>query len=87
MIRGPPKGYMPAIAAVLRRYNILLVLDEVMSGMGRIGTFHGWQSVGEGVQPDIQTVAKGLGGGYMPISGVLLSPRVSQTLHGQIMHS
>lgn len=47
---------------VCHRHGALFILDEVMSGMGRMGTMHGWQSYG-GVSPDIQAVAKGLGGG------------------------
>lgn len=48
---------------VCDRHGALFILDEVMSGMGRMGTMHGWQLYGDGISPDIQTVAKGLGGG------------------------
>ena len=55
--------------------------SEVMSGMGRTGTLHAWQQ--EGVTPDIQTLAKGLGGGYAPIAAMLINHRVADTLqHG-----
>ncbi len=54
-----------------RKYGALIVFDEVMCGMGRTGTLHAWQH--DGVAPDIQTIGKGLGGGYMPVAGVLAS--------------
>src|SRR6202042_3592707 len=56
------------------RYGVLLILDEVMCGMGRTGTLHACQQ--DGVAPDLMTIAKGLGGGYQPIGAVLLSGRV-----------
>jgi adenosylmethionine-8-amino-7-oxononanoate aminotransferase len=51
---------------------------EVMSGMGRCGTLHAWQQ--ENVIPDIQTIAKGLGGGYAPIAAMLINHRVADVL-------
>lgn len=67
-------GYFPAMKAVCDKYGALLILDEIMSGMGRTGTLHAWQQ--EGVVPDIQTIGKGLGGGFMPIAGMLIGHRV-----------
>ena len=64
--------------AVCDRYGALLILDEVMCGMGRTGTTHAWEQ--EGVVPDIQTMGKGLGGGYVPIAGVLVGHRVLNAL-------
>ncbi|TVY56541.1 putative aminotransferase [Lachnellula suecica] len=64
-------GYFKAMQAVCQRHGALLILDEVMCGMGRTGTMHAWEQ--EGVVPDIQTVGKGLGGGYAPISAVLIN--------------
>ena len=64
-------GYFPAHAAVCDRHGALLILDEVMSGMGRTGTLHAWEQ--EGITPDIQVIAKGLGGGYQPIGGILVA--------------
>jgi adenosylmethionine-8-amino-7-oxononanoate aminotransferase len=55
-------------------YGALLILDEVMCGMGRIGSTHAWQQ--EGMAPDIQTVTKGLAGGYAPVSMLLMNQRV-----------
>ncbi|KAL0944183.1 putative class III aminotransferase [Colletotrichum truncatum] len=71
-------GYFQAIKSVCDRYGALLIMDEVMSGMGRSGTLHAWEA--EGVVPDIQTIGKGLAGGYQPISGVLINKRVCEVL-------
>ncbi len=70
----PTPGYFAAIRAVCDRHGALLILDEIMCGMGRTGTTHAWQQ--EGVTPDIQAVAKGLGGGYQPIGGILITDKV-----------
>lgn len=64
--------------SVCEKYGALLILDEVMSGMGRCGTLHAWEQ--EGVVPDIQTIGKGFGGGYLPIAGVLIGEHVVDTL-------
>lgn len=64
--------------AVCEKHGILFLLDEAICGMGRTGTWHAWQH--DGVVPDIQAVAKGLGGGYAPISGVLVSEKCVQAL-------
>jgi len=56
----------------------LLILDEIMCGMGRSGTTHAWEQ--EGVSPDIQTVAKGLGGGYGSIGAILVGRKVIDVL-------
>ncbi|WP_431283345.1 aspartate aminotransferase family protein [Humitalea sp. 24SJ18S-53] len=71
-------GYFAAMRAVCDRHGALLLLDEVMSGMGRCGTLHGWEA--EGVAPDVQVIAKGLGGGYQPIGGILVSGRIVAAL-------
>lgn len=67
-------GYFQAVREVCDRHGALLILDEVISRMGRTGTLHAWEQ--EGVAPDIQAVAKGLGGGYAPIGGILVSGRI-----------
>jgi adenosylmethionine-8-amino-7-oxononanoate aminotransferase len=66
-----PEGYFRAVREICDRHGALLLLDEVMCGMGRTGTRHAWEQ--EGIAPDIQTVAKGLGGGYQPIGAMLAS--------------
>jgi adenosylmethionine-8-amino-7-oxononanoate aminotransferase len=75
-VMTPSKGYFPAISAVLRKYGILLIADEVMSGAGRCGEFFAWQAVCEGIKPDIVAVAKGLGAGYMPLAGIIATEEV-----------
>lgn len=65
----PVPGYFKAVREVCDRHGVLLILDEVMCGMGRTGTLHACEQ--EGVVPDLITVAKGLGGGYQPIGAVL----------------
>merc|ERR1719232_2416259 len=65
----PPVGYMQGVRALCDKYNILLILDEVMVGFGRTGKFWGFEHF-EGVLPDIFTSAKGLSAAYMPIAVV-----------------
>ena len=66
----PVKGYFKRVREICDRYGVLLILDEVMCGMGRTGTLHACEQ--EGIAPDLMTIAKGLGGGYEPIGAVLL---------------
>lgn len=70
----PVPGYLRGVRALCDRHGILLVLDEVMCGMGRTGTLHACEQ--EGVVPDLMTIAKGLGGGYQPIGAVLVQARI-----------
>jgi adenosylmethionine-8-amino-7-oxononanoate aminotransferase len=71
----PPVGdYFKRVRAICDRYGVLLILDEVMCGMGRTGTLHACQQ--DGIAPDLMTIAKGLGGGYQPIGAVLLSKAI-----------
>ena len=67
-------GYFSEIRKICDRHGALLILDEVMCGMGRTGTMHAWEQ--EGVSPDIEIIAKGLGGGYQPIGGILIGGRI-----------
>jgi adenosylmethionine-8-amino-7-oxononanoate aminotransferase len=67
-------GYFARIREICDRYGVLLILDEVMCGMGRTGTLHACEQ--EGIAPDLLVVAKGLGGGYQPIGAVLVSQEV-----------
>jgi len=80
-------GYFRAVRDICDRHGALLILDEVMCGMGRTGTLHAWEQ--EGVAPDIQVIAKGLGGGYQPIGGILIGRRVAAALargSGRFVH-
>jgi adenosylmethionine-8-amino-7-oxononanoate aminotransferase len=72
-------GYFPRVRAVCDRYGALLILDEVMCGMGRAGSMHAWEQ--EGITPDIQVIAKGLGGGFQPIGGILIADRIVRALN------
>jgi adenosylmethionine-8-amino-7-oxononanoate aminotransferase len=70
----PVPGYLQGVRELCTRHGILLILDEVMCGMGRTGTLHACEQ--EGVVPDLLVVAKGLGGGYQPIGAVLAQARI-----------
>jgi adenosylmethionine-8-amino-7-oxononanoate aminotransferase len=74
----PVPGYLKRIRETCDRHGILLILDEVMCGMGRTGTLHACEQ--EGVAPDLMTVAKGLGGGYAPIGAVFASTKIVQAM-------
>ncbi|KJZ12923.1 MULTISPECIES: aspartate aminotransferase family protein [unclassified Halomonas] len=74
----PPDSYWPAIKEVLERHQILLVVDEVICGFGRLGEWFG--SVHYDLKPDLMPIAKGLSSGYLPIGGVLVGDRVADTL-------
>jgi len=70
----PVPGYFKAMREVCDRHGVLLILDEVMCGMGRTGTL--FASEQDGVQPDLVTIAKGLGAGYQPIGATLVSSAI-----------
>jgi adenosylmethionine-8-amino-7-oxononanoate aminotransferase len=70
----PVPGYFKAVREICDRHGILLILDEVMCGMGRTGSLHACMA--EGIAPDLMVVAKGLGGGYQPIGAVLVTDRI-----------
>ncbi|MET3373988.1 adenosylmethionine-8-amino-7-oxononanoate aminotransferase [Variovorax boronicumulans] len=74
----PVPGYFKAVRAVCDKYGVLLILDEVMCGMGRTGSLHACEQ--EGVVPDLMTIAKGLGGGYQPIGAVLAQRKVVEAM-------
>ena len=71
-------GYFRRVREVCDRHGILLILDEVMCGMGRCGTLHACEA--EGVVPDLMVIAKGLGGGYQPIGAVLAQAKVVEAM-------
>ena len=73
-----PAGYFKAMREVCDRHGALLILDEVFCGMGRTGAMHAWEH--EGVSPDIQMIAKGLGAGYQPIAAILVQGRISDAI-------
>lgn len=73
-----PEGYFKAVREICDRHGALLILDEVMCGMGRTGTLHAWEQ--EGISPDIQAIAKGLGGGYQPIGAMLARGSIVDTI-------
>ncbi|MCC6947249.1 MAG: aspartate aminotransferase family protein [Bradyrhizobiaceae bacterium] len=70
----PAPGYFKRIREICDRHGILLILDEVMSGMGRTGTLHACEQ--EGIAPDLLAVAKGLGAGYQPVGATLLHRKI-----------
>jgi len=74
----PVPGYFKAVKRVCDSHGVLLILDEVMCGMGRTGTLHACEQ--EGVVPDLIAVAKGLGGGYQPIGAVLAQRHIVQAM-------
>lgn len=71
-------GYFKRIREICDKHNVLLILDEVMCGMGRTGTMFACEQ--DGVAPDIITIAKGLGAGYQPIGAMLCSADIYQTI-------
>ncbi len=74
----PVPGYFKRVREVCDRYGVLLILDEVMCGMGRCGTL--WSFEQEGVVPDLVAIAKGLGAGYQPIGAVMVSGTIHDTI-------
>ena len=74
----PPKGYWDAIQPILRKHDILLVADEVVTGFGRLGSMFG--SHHYGIEPDLITIAKGLTSAYAPLSGAVVADNVWKVL-------
>lgn len=74
----PVTGYFKHIRQICDKYSILLILDEVMCGMGRTGTLFACEQ--DGIVPDITAVAKGLGAGYQPIGAMLCSAKIYETI-------
>ncbi len=74
----PPAGYWAKIQAVLKKYDILLIADEVVTGFGRLGSMFG--SDHYGIEPDLITIAKGLTSAYAPLSGVIVSEKFWRVL-------
>lgn len=82
----PPDSYWPEIQRICRKYDILLVSDEVICGFGRTGEWFGCQSFG--FAPDMMTMAKGLSSGYLPISGVMVGQHIVDAIRetGEFTH-
>ncbi len=81
-------GYFRRVREICNRHGILLILDEVMCGMGRTGTLHACEQ--EGINPDLMAIAKGVGGGYAPIGALLIQERIFNTIaegSGAFLHS
>jgi len=76
----PAPGYFRRIREICDRYGVLLILDEVMCGMGRTGTLFACEQ--EGIAPDIACIAKGLGAGYQPIGAMLCTADIYDTIAG-----
>jgi len=74
----PPDNYWPRVQEICRKYDILLVVDEVICGFGRTGNWFGSDTYN--IQPDIITMAKGITSGYVPLSGIMIGKRVSDTI-------
>ena len=73
-------GYFKRLRNICDRHGILLILDEVMCGMGRTGTLFAYEQ--EGIVPDMLVIAKGLGGGSQPIGATLVSKKIFAAIHG-----
>ncbi len=72
------EGYLKRIREICTKYDVLMILDEVMCGMGRTGYMYACEE--DGVAPDLMTIAKGLGAGYQPIGAMLVSKNIFETI-------
>jgi putrescine aminotransferase len=83
----PPAGYWPEIQRICRKYDVLIIVDEVICGFGRTGKWFGSDFFH--IQPDIMPVAKGISSGYLPIGAVMFSSRIAEVLSekgGELAH-
>jgi len=83
----PPDGYWQEIQRICRKYDVLLVADEVITGFGRTG--HWFASQHFGIQPDVMTLAKGITSGYIPLGAVMFNDRIAGVLKekgGELAH-
>ena len=84
----PVPGYFKRVRNICDEYGVLLILDEVMCGLGRTGSFFAFEQ--EGIVPDMITVAKGRGGGYQPIGALLCTNKIYNAIYdgsGFFQHS
>ncbi|WP_425417808.1 aspartate aminotransferase family protein [Oricola indica] len=77
-VKIPPESYWPEIQRICEKYDVLLMLDEVITGYGRTGEWFAAQSMS--IKPDTMTTAKGLTSGYQPLSALLVGDRIASTL-------
>lgn len=80
-VHVPPEGYWPRVARAVREAGALLILDEVLTGLGRTGTWFAAEHWG--LEPDLLVLGKGLSGGYAPLGAVLVSERVAETFRNR----
>lgn len=86
----PPPGYLRCLREICDRHEVLLIVDEVITGFGRLGTWFGCEQ--EGISPDLITFAKGVSSGYVPLGGVIVSDELWDELRdpgrrpGYLMH-
>ncbi|KAJ7960698.1 Gamma aminobutyrate transaminase mitochondrial-like [Quillaja saponaria] len=80
-VMPPPATYFEKIQAVVKKYDILFIADEVICAFGRLGTVFGCDKYN--IKPDLVSLAKALSSAYMPIGAVLVSPEVSEVVHSQ----
>jgi len=73
-----PEGYAKRIREICDRHGVLMIADEVMCGVGRCGTWRALEH--DGVQPDLMSIAKGLGGGYLPLGATVYSEKVAEPI-------
>jgi putrescine aminotransferase len=74
-VRPAPEGYIEAVGAICKRHGVLLVIDSVICGFGRLGTWLGYERFA--IEPDMVVLAKGITSGYLPLGGVLVSDEVA----------
>ncbi|CDK27414.1 unnamed protein product [Kuraishia capsulata CBS 1993] len=75
----PVPGYLDGVKKVCEKYGALLIIDEVMCGMGRCGTLHAWEQFMDNSNgPDLQSIGKTLGSGFVTLAGLLISPKVKK---------
>lgn len=77
-VMTPPPGYWPEVRRLCRKYDILLIADEVVCGFGRTGNWFGSERYG--IEPDIMTTAKGLTSGYLPMSATILHEDIANLI-------
>ena len=83
----PPETYWPEINRICKQYDVLLIADEVVCGFGRTGEWFGTQLYG--IEPDVMTLGKQITSAYLPLSAVVMGPRMRETMHekgGEFRH-